>query len=210
MVDRLKNNHNRNSTNATYHRIWKKCNEFFISLDVKPKTWEECLVLFVGYLVEMDRKASTIKSYISAIKAVLRSDDQEIHEDIYLLNSLTRASRFRNHTVKTRFPIRKGLLRLLLDSADKIFSQQPYLKHLHKAILVMGYFGLLRVGEMTLGNHVIKAKDVHVGKNKNKLMFVLHTSKTHWTDVKPQVIKISSTDFDVLGRMKENVGVNKV
>ena len=29
--------------------------------------------------------------------------------------------------------------------------------------------------------------------NKRKMMFVLHTSKTHWKDVKPQVTKITAT-----------------
>ena len=36
------------------------------------------------------------------------------------------------------------------------------------------------------------AKDIHVGINKNKLMFILHTSKTHNEGMKPQVIKITS------------------
>ena len=55
------------------------------------------------------------------------------------------------------------------------------------------YFGLLRVGEVTESQHIIKAKDVHISDNKNKMMFVLRTSKTHWKDVKLQVVTISST-----------------
>ena len=54
-----------------------------------------------------------------------------------------------------------------------------------------GYYGLLRIGEMTASPHVIKACDVHLGKNKRKLMFVLHSSKTHTIAMKPQIIKIS-------------------
>ena len=56
------------------------------------------------------------------------------------------------------------------------------------------YFGLFRIGEVTTSDHVILAKDVHMGKNKKKLMFVLHSSKTHWKDSKPQIVKISKTD----------------
>ena len=44
-----------------------------------------------------------------------------------------------------------------------------------------------------LSQHVAKAKDIHVGDNKNKLMIVLHSSKMHSEGDKPQIIKIRST-----------------
>ena len=56
------------------------------------------------------------------------------------------------------------------------------------------YFGLLRVGEITLSEHIIKAVDVHIGTNKKKMMFILHSSKTHSKGVKPQTIKISELE----------------
>ena len=40
--------------------------------------------------------------------------------------------------------------------------------------------------------HVIRAKDVHIGINKDKIMLVLHSSKTHSKADKPQIIKIMS------------------
>ena len=39
---------------------------------------------------------------------------------------------------------------------------------------------------------MVKAKDVHIGLNKKKLMFVLHSSKMHDEGNKPQVIKINA------------------
>ena len=60
-------------------------------LDTKPSTWEERLVLFVRFLIQQRRKSTTIRSYISAIKSVLRDDGEELNEDIFLLKSLTRA-----------------------------------------------------------------------------------------------------------------------
>ena len=39
---------------------------------------------------------------------------------------------------------------------------------------------------------MVKAKDIHVGMNKKKLMLVLFTSKTHSQVVKQQIIKISA------------------
>ena len=55
------------------------------------------------------------------------------------------------------------------------------------------YYGLLWVGEIASGAHPIRAMDVHVAENKRKLLFILRTSKTHWTDTGPQHVRISST-----------------
>ena len=51
---------------------------------------------------------------------------------------------------------------------------------------------MFRIGELTQSQHVVKTKDVHIGLNKDKLMFVLHSSKTHGKGNKPQIIKIDS------------------
>ena len=69
---------------------------------------------------------------------------------------------------------------------------QPYLSTLYKAIFATAYYGLFRISEVVKGEHVIKAKDVHIADNKEKIMFVLFTSKTHWWDNPPQSVKISS------------------
>ena len=62
---------------------------------------------------------------------------------------------------------------------------------LYRAIFLTAYYGLFRIGELTDSAHAVKAEDVHVGVNKDKPMFVLHTSKTHNRGSKPQIIKIS-------------------
>ena len=140
----------------------------------------------------MEKKGCTIKSYVSAIKAVLRDDGVEINENRFLLSAITKACTFSYEKVWIKFPIQKGILKLLLLQIEEIFQTQPYLEKLYKALFTTAYFGLFRVGELTMGMHPVKAKDVHIGYNKKKLMFILHTSKTHWRNSEPQVIKISS------------------
>ena len=179
IVEKLKLRCNTSSTKNNYYSIWKTFNQFIIKLDCKPDCWEDRLVLLIGYLIDKKRKSTTIRSYILAIKAVLKDDDIELNINTSLLNSLTRACHLQNDKVQTRLPIRKGLLSLLLTQAHIQFETQPYLLTLFKVMLVAGYYGLLRVGEMTASPHVLKSKDVKLGKNKNKLMFVLHSSKTH-------------------------------
>ena len=55
------------------------------------------------------------------------------------------------------------------------------------------YYGLFRIGEIADSPHAILANCVHVGLNKNKMLFVLLSSKTHNKGDKPQHIKISSS-----------------
>ena len=35
--------------------------------------------------------------------------------------------------------------------------------------------------------------DIHIGSNKRKFLLILHTSKTHWKNNKPQMIKITAS-----------------
>ena len=202
----------RDTTLANYYGIWKHFNEFFIKLDTKPRTWEDRLILFVGHLINNNRKSSTIKSYISAIKTVLRLDGEHIDEDKYLLKSLTRACKLNNDKVNTRLPIQKGMLAIILNQTELRFQSQPYLAKLYCALFTAAYFGLLRIGEVAVGNHTILAKDVHIGSNKQKLMFVLHTSKTHGLNKEPQIVKITSTsDTKIIHRSNgQHFNVNNI
>ena len=72
-----------------YYGIWKNFNRFILRLDIKPTNWEDRLVMYVAYLIHMKRRSTTIKSYISAIKAVLFNGGIAINEDTALLAALT-------------------------------------------------------------------------------------------------------------------------
>ena len=168
IIDRLKLECHRDSTKQNYLKIWKIFNQFIIRLDKKPSTWEDRVTLFVGYLVEKNRKSSTVKSYVSALKAVLSYGNIILQEDRVLLSTLTRACQLKNDRVENKLPIRKSFLTLLVQKLDKILDQQPYLKKLYRTLLLTAYFGLFRIGEVTLRKHVIKAIDMHIGENKQK------------------------------------------
>ena len=74
----------------------------------------------------------------------------------------------------------------------KIFSKQPYLIIMYRALFMTTYIGLFRIGEVTQSQHILKARDVHIARNKHKLLFILCSSKTHTLANSPQTIKISS------------------
>ena len=199
IVDQLKMEKHRSSTKLNYYRVCKSFNRFFLRLDDKPDSWEDRLILFVGYLVQNKRKSSTIKSYVSAIKAVLQMNNenhQPINEDKFVLHTLIRACQLRNDVIQIRLPIKKVLLQLLLRSLEDILPQQPYLVILYRAMFITAYYGLFSIGEITQSPHVLKSPDVRRGTNKRKLMFILYSSKTHCRGNKPQIIKIMASDKD--------------
>ena len=113
-----------------------------------------------------------------------------------LLTTIARACPIRNDIVITRLPIHIGLLEALLFELKRIFeNSQPYLFFMYKALLCMGYYGLMRIGELALGSHTLKACNIHIAENKNKILMILYSSKTHSKESKPQKIKISENEL---------------
>ena len=147
-----------------------------------------------------------IRSYISAIRAVLQENDIELNENKFLLTSLTRACHLINDNVYTRLPIYSDLLGLIIKKLQRNLHDQPYLSILYCAILSAGYFGLLRIGELTQSPHVILARDRQIGDNKDKILFVLRLSKTHDKGNHPQFVKLtrssSKTDRQQIEKQK--------
>ena len=147
--------------------------------------------LYGAYLVNQGTQSSTIRSYTSAIKCILCMDGYKWKDDEMLLHTLTRACRLINDQVKTRMPIQIGLLEILLFELGRLYNKQWYLETMYKCLLSMGYYGLLHVGELAHGDHTIKAKNIHMGVNKNKILIILYSSKTHGKESAPQEIKIT-------------------
>ena len=197
IIDHLRLEKNRDSTRRNYHTIWKIFSKFYLSLDSKPTEWEERLSLFAGYLINDKKKLATVKSYVTAVQSILREDNIEISEDRYLLNALTRACKYHVEHCTVRKPIQRHLLNSIIQYMDVLYLQgcqsQPYLAALYKAIFASAYLGLLRISELASGgSHPVLAQDFEIAKNKDKIKFTLRTSKTHWKDVEPQIIKFSS------------------
>ena len=183
IIDRLKMERVRSMTRRNYYSVWKSFNTFFIQLDVKPDNWEDRLTLFIGYLIEYKKvQSQTARSYISAMKTVLMEDGFDISEDKFVLSSLIRACKYRNDCVRNRLPIQKDLLIEILKFTNNYYLDQgqAYLASLFSSLFITAYFGLFRVCELTLTNsrQTVRVTDVHIGRNKEKILFILRSSKT--------------------------------
>ena len=109
-----------------------------------------------------------------------------------LLSSLTHACRIKNDKLKVRLPIQKGVIVTNAVTNQKTTEWSTLLiNHVPMCLLNVSYYGLLCIGEIANSPHVVKARDVHLGRNKRKLMLILRSSKTHGHGDHPQVIKIS-------------------
>lgn len=87
------------------------------------------------------------------------------------------------------------LLEVILFETERYYSDQPYLETLYKAIFSLAYYGLTRIGELSLVGqhcrHTVKALNVHVTLNKNKFLIMLYSSKTRDKESMPQRIIIT-------------------
>ena len=201
IIDKLVSQSRRSSTSKNYLGVWRQFNKFVISLDVKPNTWEDRVTLFIGHKIEQGMKSNTIKSYVSAIKKLLIEDGYPWDDQKVLLGSLTKACKLINDRVHTRLPIQCSLLEMILFEIQRLFDfkGQVYLKTMYKALFALSYYGMMRVDEVTSSGHVIKAKDIHSALNKDKILIVLYSSKTHSVAMRPQKIKITSNILEKSG-----------
>lgn len=192
IIEEIKYMRHRVSTRLKYHEIWTTFNKFLIRFDRMPMTWEDRIYVYTAHLVDNKKSINTVKSYLSAIRQILKSDGVELHEDKDLLSSLLTTCKIKNKSLFIRMPIKFKLLKAIIDHTHIALNRegQYFLGALLKSMFSMAYFGLLRVGEMVKSQHQIKLRNVHFAKNKSKVTILLESSKTHSKTDKPQKITL--------------------
>ena len=140
---------------------------------------------------------------MSAIKWTLIDDGYDWDNNRVLLGTLTRACKTLNDQIRTRLPIHKWLLELLIFEIERLYHSQPYMKQMYKTFFLIVYYRMFRPGELAMGDHTVKAKDVHIAKNKKKILFILYSSKTHGKNKKPQKIKIAASQDAHMGHQRK-------
>lgn len=161
-------------------------------MDRIPGNWEDRLIVYVTGLVHVKKLySSTIQSYISGIKKLLDIEQIPFNVDKATLKALVRVSKLENDKVKTRLPINKRMLHVLLDQINDYYLNkgQPYLASLYRAMCSLAYHGLLRVGEITESKDNVFVKDVTSSIKTKELQIILRSSKTHGRGDKPKIIQ---------------------
>ena len=132
VVENLRSKGFKESTFNSYLIIWQAFNKFLVRLDALPDQWEDRTMLFCSHLIENGAQSATVKSYVSAIKAVLKVglDNYNCCDEKVLLCSLTKACKIQNDVLHSRLPIRLSLLEVLLFELPRVFPSQPFLERL--------------------------------------------------------------------------------
>lgn len=208
VIEAIKSHSVNPRTRKAYHSVWCRFNSFLIRFDHLPDKWEDRIILYAAYLADTGKASATVKSYVSAIRHVLRFDGIDIGDTNFQLPTIVRACKLNNDKLTLRMPIQKRMLSMILRTIEDHYQSinQPYLAILYKAMMVVGYYGLLRVGELTNGPHGIKANDLLIARNKDKAILIMRSSKTSLPNQKPVQIQISADgneDFDPIVIIEE-------
>ena len=92
---------------------------------------------------------------------------------------MTRACRLNNDWVYIRRLITKKLLEVLIFEISRVLPNQYYLVVMYRAMFALLYYGFFQIRELAMGDHPVRAANVHIALNKRKMLFILFTSKTH-------------------------------
>lgn len=188
----MKNQDLEESSQATYHNVWKAFLEFLGEFDSVPNDFEAKMVMYAAHLGNTGTAPATISSKMSAIRYKLRKDGIQINNKSLEIAAIIKSAKRLNNRLILREPIHKHMLHELLETLDQHYHNkgQMYLAVLYKAMLVTAYYGFMRIGEITSSKHVIKNKDVHLATNKEAVMIILRSSKTHCATQRPHEIRI--------------------
>lgn len=189
----LKNYRLQPSTRRSYKKTWNRFNRFISKFDIIPPKWEDRIIVWATHLAENRKKSNTIKSYISAVRYCLSLDGINVKHSNCELAAIVQAAKQMNDELYVRLPIQKGLLKLMLNFIRSAYIHQRGQKYLGLTLLALystAYHGLMRISELTQGQHNLRARDVIHARNKSKITLYLRSSKTHTTADQPQIINI--------------------
>lgn len=185
--------HIKESTRKSYHRTWVRMNRFISGFDILPPMWEDRMEIWAAHLANNKKHSATVGSYMSAIRHVLATDGIIVSRKNFRLAMIIKTCKLHNDVLYIRLPLQKKLLNRMIQFINYHYEcnlGQVYLAAWLKTALVLGCYGLMRISEITKGEHALLACDVNYAKNKRKVTLYLRSSKTHTRSDQPQIIHI--------------------
>ena len=142
------------STKQGYTRAWQLFDEVMSVLDIPynginslPLSYQQ-IVAFISFMLAKRYAPTTVISYVSALSYAHKmsglSDPCAVFAVQKVLASATKISPSVDH----RLPITLSILSSLTNSL-KSTTSNPYLRSLFKAMYIVSFFALMRVGEIT-------------------------------------------------------------
>lgn len=111
--------------------------------------------MFLVHLSQKHLKASTIRTYISAIAFVHKIKQLTDHSQSLLVTKTLQgiANKDKQNPSQPLQPITKDLLHRLVDTLPSTHPSSPYYQALLKALFLLAYHACMRAGEAVLSSH---------------------------------------------------------
>ena len=179
----------KSSSVPTYRRAWKCFKEFQLgvfhsqiaSLPIAPST----LALLVAYLFAYHYAISTVNTYVSALGYYHRlAGLQDPTKTFYIIEMLKGYGRI-NRTLDSRLPITLPILVRIMQVSASVCASQ-YQSCMFKAMCSMAFFGLLRIGEIT----VMKPQSIH-----SNLLYLAHVTRQLCSKGKVVSLVVTFTNY---------------
>jgi len=142
----------------------------------------DTIVQFIAYLSLKGLSANTAKSYLLAIGYKCKMSGFSDVNQNFIVQKVLEGMKRLNMKADTRLPITENILSSIILRLPGS-CRNAYETKLFKAAFTLAFWGLFRVGEITVSkgndiNHVISANDVHVDVELSKVVVFLRYSKT--------------------------------
>ena len=142
------------STKLSYARAWKLFYEVmntmkipYNGVDSLPLSHQQVL-LFISFLLARKYAPTTVISYVSAISYAHKMSGITDPCSVFAVQKVLAAATRIGPSVDYRLPITLNILSNLTKSVDHT-TVNPYLRSLFKAMYLVSFFALMRVGEVT-------------------------------------------------------------
>ena len=170
---------------SVYDRAW----DIFMShLQLYDKSLfalkEFDFIEFVVFLFMADLAPATMLSHISGVKYHLKIRFLNDFNDSFLLKLVAKGIASQQHRPDIRLPITVDILINMLHALPVIHSN-PYEVCMYRAVLVVGFYGLMHPGELTESQHVFLVQEAQL--QLHRMMLILNSSKVNKSN-NPEVI----------------------
>ena len=142
------------STKQSYTRAWKLFYEVMSTLNIPyegvdslPLSYQQVL-LFISFLIAKRYAPTTVISYVSALSYAHKMSGVYDPCAVFAVQKALAAATKISPTLDHRLPITLTILSSLTKSLDTT-TVNPYLRSLFRAMYLVSFFALMRVGEVT-------------------------------------------------------------
>ncbi len=164
--------------------------------DVHARASVREVLRFIAYLSRNRKAASTISAYVNAVANYHKMNDWENPCEAFKVKRALKGAARDNTCPDSRAPITPVILAQLINALPRI-CQSKYEVSLFRAIFLIAFFGLFRIGELVCPSKTEYARSVvrinDVQHKKNTLRITLRFSKTDQTG-KTSVITMKGSE----------------